>query len=90
MGDSVTEIRERWASIGNKKFCETCMADAIRHYDRNMDRACDDYDDEDEEENNNNDNVHPGRYDGNVIAYAPLDIATLLSIIDKLTGVEKK
>ena len=69
------EIKERWTD-NMKNVCESCMHDALRHWDRNMDPAC-----------NPKDNYeHPGRYDGDVYAYAGGDIKDLIAMIDELTN----
>lgn len=53
------------------------MYNALRHWDRNMDRFCDDPDEE-------NGTIHFGRYDGYLYAYAGGDIGRLLGIINDL------
>jgi len=75
----VYEIKERWAN-NMKDVCETCMYEAIRHWDRNMDHACVTYDE----------NEHPGRYDGDVYCRAGGDIKALLEIIEQLNNEVRK
>ena len=70
----VDEIKERWSN-NMKNVCEKCMYEAIRHWDRNMDPAC----------NSDDEYEHPDRYDGEVYAYAGNDIKDLLDIIERLS-----
>jgi hypothetical protein len=77
--EKLDAIRERWADNMNN-VCEPCMYEALRHWDRNMDPAC-----------NPQDNAaHPDRYDGDVYAYAGGDIKELIQIIDMLLAPVEK
>jgi len=68
-------IEERWKAYPNK-MCEDCVREAIRHWDRNMDPACNEgtYDNEN----------HIDRYDGDIFACGGQDVHTLLNIIKKI------
>lgn len=73
-------IVARW-NKNRKNFCEQCMYDAIRHYDRNMDPACgSDAEASDADERSTE---HPDPYSGEKIAGAPGDIWTLIRIIER-------
>jgi hypothetical protein len=34
------EIIDRWSAVDDVVFCEDCMYESIRHWNRNMDPAC--------------------------------------------------
>ena len=75
-------IKSRWED-NMVNVCEECMVACIRHFDRNMGPACDESEYKEDE--------HPGRYDGDVYAYAGGDIKILIDIIEKLRNeLERK
>jgi len=76
--NKLEEIKKRWAG-SMKNVCCNCMYEAIRHFDRNMDPTCNPYEED----------VHPGRYDGEIYAYAGGDIKDLIDIIEKLNNITK-
>jgi hypothetical protein len=73
--EAIAEIKERWSGI-KQNVCESCMSEAIRHWVRNVDHECSDYDTV----------PHVDKYDGDVYSYAGGDIQILLSIIDMFTN----
>jgi hypothetical protein len=77
--DKLIEIRKRWDGSRNK-YCPDCMYEVIRHGDRNMDPSCT-YDGDPEGYDSTK---HPGRYDGDIIAYAPEDIWALIGMVERL------
>jgi len=70
--NDITEIINRW-NDNRDMYCVSCMYEAIRHWDRNMDAACTEDDAPD----------HPDRHDGSIFAHAGKDIWKLIMLLHK-------
>ncbi len=65
------EIKDRWMRYKDDGvYCVECLHEAIRHWDRNMDPACN----SDDEENHG--------YDGDILAHSAKDIWRLINLIE--------
>ena len=93
--ENIREIEDRWKKYEfTDGFCIECMNDAIRHYDRNMTPSCADssYDfikgryDSGQYDMLYGLNDHPGRYEGEMLAYSAKDVWTLINVIRDLTN----
>lgn len=77
----LAEIKTRWVDwkTATRPFCRACVTEAIRHYDRNMAAACIIMD----ETAKYDASIHPGRYDGEILAHSALDIWRLIDMIER-------
>jgi hypothetical protein len=74
----VAEIAERWSDVEDVVFCGDCMYEAIRHWNRNMDPAC--------ERKKKETRKHPD--DRTPLEHASKDVHTLLRLVAKLMKAE--